>query len=112
MFQAQFVHQPPSKWPALPSASAQCPDPEETYESHELVVFRFRRGCLLTGGASPARDLLNADDPWLIYDYDADPWAIWACTDYGSNYRLMGCWNDLSHNVRFRELTDARSDTS
>ena len=108
--QAAFVGRPPDEWPPLPDAPFVCPGPtapEEWYElpAVALRVFRFRRGCLTSEwGPSVPGSLAEADGPWEVYDYESDPWAIWACLPNSESAESVGCWSDLPHNARIAEL--------
>ena len=108
-FQAQFVGRSPDHWPTLPPATAPCPTSTEDYDYPELMVFRIRRGCLFADGGSPEREYHQLGYLWEIYDYGADPWAIWACSTRWAEAESVGCSSDLLHNVRLAELAEAHS---
>ena len=104
--QAKYLRRPPDQWPPLPEASSECPWPEESYGSAQLTVFRYRDGCLIAEDTPSGRAFRpGIDGVWDLYDYESDPWAIWACTLYSSNPEEVGCWSDLPHNARIAELS-------
>ncbi|WP_419839826.1 hypothetical protein [Candidatus Poriferisodalis sp.] len=117
--QAQFVGKPPDEWPPLPDAPETCPPPRWKqvarspgvyHDFGDLTVFRHRGGCLIAergpavGGFRP-----GVDGPWDVYDYESDPWAIWACTRSSSDAASVGCDSDLAHNAHIAELHAAHS---
>ena len=106
--QAKYLRRPPDQWPPLPEASSECPAPAESYEMALLTVFRYRNGCLITEGTQDTprgRVVRPGIDAWYLYDYESDPWAIWACTTYSSIPEQVGCESELPHNARIAELS-------
>ena len=104
--QAKYLRRPPDQWPPLPEASSECPVPAESYGSAQLTVFRYRNGCLIAEDTPSGRAFRpGIDGVWDLYDYESDPWAIWACTTDSSIPEQVGCWSDLPHNARIAELS-------
>lgn len=108
--QARFVGRSPDEWPPLPEAASICPAPR-SYEYHRLTVFRFRQGCLLAESGPIHPDLSGPVEPWNVYDYESDPWAIWACFDVVYSAEYVGCNSDLPHNARIAELLETHPPT-
>ena len=122
--QSRFVGRPPDEWPPLPNAPGVCPSPrwEQVERSPgvyhdfgDLTVYRHRGGCLIAErGPAVAGFRPGVDGPWDIYDYESDPWAIWACTrssttSPSSDPASVDCDSDLPHNARIAELHAAHS---
>ncbi|WP_419839827.1 hypothetical protein [Candidatus Poriferisodalis sp.] len=117
--QAQFVGRPPGEWPPLPEAPGVCPLPQwwefqpstgMRFDLGELTVFRHRGGCLIAErGPAVVRFRPGVDGPWDVYDYESDPWAIWACTRSSSDLASVGCDSGLAHNAHIAELHAAHS---
>ena len=122
--QAQFVGRPPDEWPPLPEAPGVCPlprwedvvrGPVVRHDLGDLTVYRHRGGCLIAErGPAVAGFRPGVDGPWDVYDYESDPWAIWACTrssttSPSSDPASVGCESDLPHNARVAELHAAHS---
>lgn len=99
-FQALFVNVDPQDWPSLPAATEACPIPEEQYghDDPEVWVFRVRQGCLIASPGVAASEYSGENSMWEIYDYEADPWAIWACSIDRNDASLTNCGSDLPHN--------------
>ncbi|WP_419839828.1 hypothetical protein [Candidatus Poriferisodalis sp.] len=122
--QAQFVGRPPDEWPPLPEAPGMCPSPRwehlgrfpgVPHDLGDLTVYRHRGGCLIAErGPAVAGFRPGVDGPWDVYDYESDPWAIWACatsstTSPSSDLASVWCDSDLAHNARIAELHAAHS---
>ena len=122
--QAQFVGRPPDEWPPLPEAPGVCPSPRwehlgsfpgVRHDFGDLTVYRHRGGCLIAErGPAVAGFRPGVDGPWDIYDYESDPWAIWACTTSrvatpNVDSASVGCDSDLAHNAHIAELHAAHS---
>ncbi len=74
-----------------------------------LRVYRYREGCLIAQWAPIPPDLPAVVGPWDAYDYESDPWAIWACITWGGNLGVAGCSSHLPHYDRIAELSATHS---
>ena len=74
-----------------------------------LRVYRHRGGCLVAESAPVPSGLSEVIGPWDVYDFESDPWAIWACIKRSSDPDVIGCESDLPHNARIAELSEVHS---